>query len=400
MSIKQCTVLSSSTKSPILPLSLYINMHFMRLSIIAGALVALTAATLSPASAAFSDVQERFVDYLYEHNLVDGYPDGTFKTEGTINRAELIKMVMKVAGLEATAPDAPCFFDMPASSWYNPYVCTAKSKGWVEGYSDGGFHAGDVINRAEAVKIITNILGMDHIAEVANINPEEFPYAFQDVKGTEWYAPYVKVLKDAYYLNRDARFDPGAAMRRGTVAQIVFRNLVAEQLYSAPTAASNAKEDENAGTTAMLSAGLDLVERDFFRLDAKARALTVHDLKAAQERIEQEPDPERRYPVMVEKNGVLYGVISIYDENNEVSIPTTRGGYATWAIVAFDTATSKLTAYHLETHFVDRPSLQPSLAVAGDMQVLISVYGVGPSPTYFKRDEIPAFYVTLRPGRW
>lgn len=46
------------------------------------------------------------------------------------------------------------FIDVPATEWYSKYVCTAYANEIVEGYPDGTFKPGDNINFVEAAKII------------------------------------------------------------------------------------------------------------------------------------------------------------------------------------------------------------------------------------------------------
>lgn len=55
----------------------------------------------SATSFAFSDVtdatQDEAVDYLEDEGIISGYPDGTFKPNNSINRAELMKILVGAA---------------------------------------------------------------------------------------------------------------------------------------------------------------------------------------------------------------------------------------------------------------------------------------------------------------
>ncbi len=49
--------------------------------------------------------------------------------------------------------DDECFSDVPAEEWYTKYVCYAKENGWVEGYSDGTYRPEKTVNFVEALKM-------------------------------------------------------------------------------------------------------------------------------------------------------------------------------------------------------------------------------------------------------
>ena len=57
----------------------------------------------------------------------------------------------------AQASDSDSFADFPdvnETSWFASYVSLAKSKGILNGKSDGLFHASDTMTRAEMVKVV------------------------------------------------------------------------------------------------------------------------------------------------------------------------------------------------------------------------------------------------------
>ena len=48
---------------------------------------------------------------------------------------------------------------MQPDAWYYPYVAQATSRGWVSGYPDGTFRPDAPLTRAEATVIVNNMLG-------------------------------------------------------------------------------------------------------------------------------------------------------------------------------------------------------------------------------------------------
>ncbi len=54
-----------------------------------------------------------------------------------------------------------CFSDIEKNAWYENYICFAKSRGIIDGYNDGTFGPQDSINFVEAAKILVNVYGLD-----------------------------------------------------------------------------------------------------------------------------------------------------------------------------------------------------------------------------------------------
>lgn len=112
----------------------------------------------------FADVDPEawYADYVAkakELNIVDGYSDGTFRPNQTVNRAEAIKILLgakKIAEttLEETAQESEnSFKDVPKNAWFSKYVLYAKKQGIVSGYANDVFKPENKITRAEIAKI-------------------------------------------------------------------------------------------------------------------------------------------------------------------------------------------------------------------------------------------------------
>jgi len=96
------------------------------------------------------------IQELVSRGIVQGYADGTFKPDMPINRAEFLKILMlAVFGEEVfDVTSTACFFDFSTQvQWYYPHACTAKDLGIVEGYPDGTFRGESTVNLVEALKM-------------------------------------------------------------------------------------------------------------------------------------------------------------------------------------------------------------------------------------------------------
>ncbi|MDD4287582.1 MAG: CRISPR-associated protein Cas4 [Candidatus Peribacteraceae bacterium] len=106
----------------------------------------------------FQDVRPGITPYaaaiesLKAHGIIEGYSDGTFRPSQTVNRAEFLKIILESRG--KTAEGSNCFPDVE-DEWFAPYVCMAKEEGIVDGYPDGTFKPEQTINFVEAAKILS-----------------------------------------------------------------------------------------------------------------------------------------------------------------------------------------------------------------------------------------------------
>ncbi len=177
---------------------------------------------------------EDAIIYLYKHHIIGGYPDGTFRPDGTINRAELLKILVgdKVASLDVMDESGKphpeylnCFPDV-REEWFAVSACYAKKQGWISGYPDGTFRPSQSVTKAEAVKMLVNIEG---------ITPSMQQSPFDDVQEGDWYAPYIQAAyaKDILELPRKGfnayPYGVGEAMTRGSVVESMYRVAVMKE---------------------------------------------------------------------------------------------------------------------------------------------------------------------------
>lgn len=101
------------------------------------------------------------IKILQQKNIISGNADGSFKPKNSVNRAEFCKILVNATGVETYIPAISSFPDVEQGDWFYEYVETAKYYGWVKGYPDGSFRPGGQINRAEAAKILITAFGFE-----------------------------------------------------------------------------------------------------------------------------------------------------------------------------------------------------------------------------------------------
>lgn len=166
------------------------------------------------------------IEYLVSIGTIEGYSDNTYKPDQTVNRAELMKILVAGQGI---SPDETvyqnCFPDV-TTDWYAKYVCYAYEQGWVDGYPDSTFKPAQTVNKVEALKMLVNALGLNSM-----LPTEVYGDLYDDTDSSAWYAPYLSVAKNLNLLEvTTGDYEPSGEMNRGWVAEYIFRTLVVNEM--------------------------------------------------------------------------------------------------------------------------------------------------------------------------
>ncbi|NLC78023.1 MAG: hypothetical protein GX750_10470, partial [Clostridia bacterium] len=109
-----------------------------------------------------SDENYRYVKFLQNKGVINGFPDGTFQPYGSLTRAEAAKMLVTAAGLPLQSTGHPTYSDVSPDHWAYPYIETATHLGLLTGYPDGTFQPQRQLTRAETAVILYRTYGTDY----------------------------------------------------------------------------------------------------------------------------------------------------------------------------------------------------------------------------------------------
>ena len=132
----------------------------------------------------FSDVSgdlwyNEAVSSMANGDYIVGYPDGTFGGDNVITRAEFVTMLVRFVGVK----NENCSFsDVARDHWAYGYIATATKQDWIAGYPNGTFKPEQAITRAEAITILNRVLdrGIDEKSQLPNFKfwPDNDPLAW------------------------------------------------------------------------------------------------------------------------------------------------------------------------------------------------------------------------------
>ncbi|CAH8711759.1 DUF5057 domain-containing protein [Paenibacillus thiaminolyticus] len=125
----------------------------------------------------FSDVtgsrwSNKQISTLEDAGMITGYPDGTFKPGNFITRAEFAAIASRFDQLNDQAND---MFSDVFGHWAEKYIVSAANKGWIKGYPDGTFKPNQYITRAEAMAFINGMLNRKVKANDIHEHAKQWP---------------------------------------------------------------------------------------------------------------------------------------------------------------------------------------------------------------------------------
>lgn len=100
---------------------------------------------------------QQYIGLLLEKGTIGGFPDGTFKPDDGITRAQFAAIVVKALGLPPAGRNAE-FKDLSDKHWAYKAISSAVEGGLVGGFPDGSFRPEDKLTRTQALVILAKAL--------------------------------------------------------------------------------------------------------------------------------------------------------------------------------------------------------------------------------------------------
>lgn len=177
----------------------------------------------------FSDVPAthphyQAIEFLRSEGIINGYPDGTFKPAQVVNRAEALKIILGAKKTPIEESTADSFSDVNSTDWFAKFVDTAKKLGVVSGNPDGTFAPARTVNKVEFLKMLLLTYEVKFVNYVA---PDKPLYPDATDNGA-WYIQYLDFSKSLNLIVPDSQgmIHPDSGLTRGEVADITYKLII------------------------------------------------------------------------------------------------------------------------------------------------------------------------------
>jgi hypothetical protein len=154
--------------------------------------------------------------------LVQGFPDGTFRPEDALTRAELAALLVRAKGIKMPEGGTKQVFkDVKSDFWASRYIEVAQRERLIKGYPDKTFRPNSKISKAEGIAVLARFDGL-RLAAV-----EAKPY--WDVSTVHWSAKYIQAAKEAgmlKYVERN-RLHPQETLARSESIEMLGKTQLA-----------------------------------------------------------------------------------------------------------------------------------------------------------------------------
>ncbi len=102
---------------------------------------------------------EGFIRGLIGKGYISGFPDGTYKPEAPMTRAQYAAVIAKAFSLPLKQP-ATQFVDVPQSFWAFPFIQKANQMGFISGFPDNSFRPDQNLTRVQAIVSLVGGVGL------------------------------------------------------------------------------------------------------------------------------------------------------------------------------------------------------------------------------------------------
>ncbi|MBD2774003.1 fasciclin domain-containing protein [Iningainema tapete] len=168
-----------------------------------------------------------FIQTLYQKKIITGFPDGTFKPEQPVDRAEFAAMIATAFEQNRIRPLAESGFrDVPANYWATSAIQEVYQTGFMQGYGGGQFLPEQPITRAQAITALAQGLRLSTDGTPADI----LRTYYQD---TDWIPAYaINPIAAATQRNIVVNYpnvkvlDPLKPLTRAQAAALLYQALV------------------------------------------------------------------------------------------------------------------------------------------------------------------------------
>ncbi|WP_261131736.1 N-acetylmuramoyl-L-alanine amidase [Bacillus sp. Marseille-Q3570] len=117
------------------------------------------------ANSSFKDISSTYpykeqINYLVNQEIINGYPDNTFRPDEKVTRREAAVMVSRAQDLNGTKRSTS-FKDVSSKDYASGYIQSAYEAGYINGYEDGTYKPDATMTRGEMAYLLSQVFGFN-----------------------------------------------------------------------------------------------------------------------------------------------------------------------------------------------------------------------------------------------
>ncbi|WP_341528213.1 family 10 glycosylhydrolase [Nostoc sp. UHCC 0302] len=183
-------------------------------------------------STPFSDIQNHwaslFINALAQRSIVSGLPNGTYRPDHSLTRAEFAAIIAKAFPKVPKKRQYVAFVDVPTNYWAATAIQTAYERGFVSGFPDKTFRPANRITRVEV--LVSLVAGLEIDTKIKPDLLTTLPQIYQDATQIPAYGKNQVAIATTAGLVASfpniKLLNPNLAATRGDVAVFIYQALV------------------------------------------------------------------------------------------------------------------------------------------------------------------------------
>lgn len=204
----------------------------LTLSTIVGASAPMLAPAPAQAQGSFSDVSSDywasgFIQELAARDVIKGFPDGSFRPNEAVTRAQFAAMVRKAFGNAPQIRNTNSFVDVSSRYWGFQAIQSAYTTGFMSGYPSGEFRPEENIPRAQALVSLSS--GLRYTSEANTLDVNSVLATYRDSESIPNYArPSIAAATNRKLVVNYpdvAQLNPNRVATRAEVAAFIYQAL-------------------------------------------------------------------------------------------------------------------------------------------------------------------------------
>ena len=224
-------------------------------AVLAGVMILSTIVTVGAANVTFTDTSSHWaksqIEYLVSKEVLNGYKQSngtyTFKPDGTVTRAEFVKMLDETFGLTSTAPIN--YNDVKTSDWFHTYFSKASAQGYLLNYGASVSPNGQ-LTREEATTLLVRYLGLLDAPKASSSQFTDYNSISSNFRDPVMIAVQAGLINGYKENNGTYTFRPKNTLTRAEALTILYR--AAGAIYNT---SAYSKDAGSADTNAVITRG-------------------------------------------------------------------------------------------------------------------------------------------------